>query len=113
MNRDDPPDEPDPPEWYANLEDAIEDEDMPEAIAKIIRKAIDDWADEYNAAHEPEPPDEPLPDHTGCRQCGNPSAGCIYCSTDCAAMNPCPHGNTPGDCDACDHLADLAYDASR
>jgi hypothetical protein len=25
----------------------------------------------------------------------------------------CPHGNTWGDCDPCDYLSDLAYDASR
>lgn len=30
-----------------------------------------------------------------------------------AAANPCVHGNVPGDCDACDHLGDLAFDAAR
>lgn len=25
----------------------------------------------------------------------------------------CPHGNKWGDCDACDHLGDLAFDAMR
>lgn len=25
----------------------------------------------------------------------------------------CPHGKPWGDCDACDHLSDLAYDAAR
>ena len=25
----------------------------------------------------------------------------------------CPHGNAWGDCSACDHAADMAYDAAR
>lgn len=26
---------------------------------------------------------------------------------------PCPHGNTPGECNACDIAGDFAYDAGR
>lgn len=60
----------------------------------------------------PEPPAEVDFEAGGCRECGAPTE-CVYCSEECAAANPCVHGNVPGDCDACDHLGDLAFDAAR
>ncbi len=47
----------------------------------------------------------------GCRECGEPTE-CVYCEK-CADKVRCPHGNRYGDCGACDHAGDLAYDASR
>jgi len=79
----------------------------------------EDCGHEWNEEHPTDPPDCLVEDDDlddiadACRECGQPSGGCVYCSTECAAKNPCPHGNTPGDCDACDHAADLAFDAAR
>lgn len=54
---------------------------------------------------------ESIPDvENTCRTCGKPT-NCIYCSDECTP--DCIHGNRPHNCDACDHLSDLAYDASR
>jgi len=44
----DPPDHPEPPEWYSTLEDILNDMDPPETVAKAIRKAMDDWVEEHN-----------------------------------------------------------------
>ena len=44
----DPPDHPEPPEWYATLEDILNDMDPPPSVAKAIRTAMDDWVDDHN-----------------------------------------------------------------
>jgi len=54
----DPPDEPEPPEWYMTLEDVLE-MDPPESVAIVIRKCIEDWTEEYNRSQNYEPPDDP------------------------------------------------------
>ncbi len=105
---DDPPDEPEPPEWYMMIEEGLDQPDIPDPVAVAIRKVLDDWCKpedypDYSG------PDEELPDNT-CLTCGKPT-DCMYCSDDCAP--DCVHGNRPGECDACDHLGDLAYDAAR
>ena len=48
----DPPDEPEPPEWYSTLEDILNDMDPPETVAKAIRMAMDDWVDDHNRQQE-------------------------------------------------------------
>jgi hypothetical protein len=103
----DPPESPEPPDWYAMIEEALEESNIPESVAEAIRKILDDWC------HQPDYPEDytpPEPQENTCRACGKPT-GCIYCSQECCP--PCVHGNKPGDCDACDHLGDLAYDAWR
>jgi len=50
---------------------------------------------------------DPIP----CRECGEPSQT-IYCDR-CADRARCPHGRPLIDCDDCDRLADLAFDADR
>lgn len=49
-----------------------------------------------------------------CRGCGKPAGGVQYCEkcVGSGAAN-CPHNKKPGECDHCDHMADLAYDAAR
>lgn len=105
---DDPPDYPEPPGWYAMIEEALEESDIPDPVAVSIRKILDDWCkpDDY--------PDygvvlEELYDNS-CHTCGKPT-DCYYCSDECTPN--CVHGNRPGDCDACDRASDLAYDAAR
>jgi hypothetical protein len=44
----DPPDEPEAPDWYMTLEDILNDMDPPQSVARLIRKAMDDWVDEHN-----------------------------------------------------------------
>jgi hypothetical protein len=44
----DPPDHPEPPEWYSTLEDILNDMDPPPSVAKAIRMAMDDWVDDHN-----------------------------------------------------------------
>ena len=46
-----------------------------------------------------------------CRDCGEPSTK-IYCYR-CADRARCPHGRPIIECDDCDRLADLAFDADR
>lgn len=48
----DPPDYPEPPDWYMTLEDAL-GMDPPQAVADAVRAAIDAW----NKAQELEYPD--------------------------------------------------------
>ena len=43
-----PPDHPEPPEWYMTLEDILNEMNPPQSVAQLIRKAIDDWVDEHN-----------------------------------------------------------------
>lgn len=43
----DPPDEPEPPEWYMMLDDVLHNTDLPQGIAEAIKKAMNDWEDEY------------------------------------------------------------------
>ena len=44
----DPPDHPEPPEWYALIREAMEAGPSP-AILEALRKMLDDWAEEQNA----------------------------------------------------------------
>lgn len=104
----DPPDDMEPPEWFMMIEDALNEPRIPETVAEAIRKVLDDWCN-TSPYDDYEPPPDELPDN-GCRTCGKPT-DCIYCSDACAPN--CVHGNRPGDCGACDHAADLAYDAAR
>jgi len=55
----DPPDDQEPPEWYMTLEDVLEQQDPPESVATTIRKAMDDWVEEYNQWKDFEPIDDP------------------------------------------------------
>ena len=75
----DPPEHPEPPEWYALIEEAIAF-DPPPAISTAIRKLIGDWTEEQNRMHaEPDPPDPPdvpdIYDHQAlaCGTCGSAS----------------------------------------
>lgn len=43
-----PPDHPEPPEWYSKLEDILNEMNPPQSVARLIRKAMDDWIDEHN-----------------------------------------------------------------
>jgi hypothetical protein len=59
----DPPDEQEPPEWYMTLEDVLEQQNPPQTVADAIRKALEEWVQEYNAQHDIEPPptnEEPI-----------------------------------------------------
>ena len=103
----DPPDDLEPPDWYAMIEEALEDPHIPEGVSTAIRKTLDDWCQ-----HPPDYPEDYAPhepQENTCRACGKPT-NCVYCSAECCP--PCAHGNT-GDCDACNHLSDLAFDAAR
>ena len=99
---DDPPDEPEHPECC----------DEPMTIdGRVLRcetchrcEQLPDYPDDYDPPCMGE-----MPDNT-CMKCGKPT-DCIYCSDECAP--DCIHGNRPGDCDACDHLGDIAYDTAR
>ena len=52
----DPPDHPEPPEWYALIQEAMEAGPSP-AILEALRKMLDDWDEEQNRMHaEPDPP---------------------------------------------------------
>jgi len=97
----DPPDYPEPPEWYSSLELALEDEDMPETVIAAIRKALAEWVEKYNESqdfeelHEPDYSERDWQNHY-------------------AVANPkCVHGNQHGNCDDCDFASDIAYDAAR
>jgi hypothetical protein len=50
-----PPDEPEPPNWYQELELAMEDETMPQTVKDGIWKLLDDWTQEWNKAQDIEP----------------------------------------------------------
>lgn len=106
----DPPDDLEPPDWYMLLEDALNEPKIPESVATAVRKVLDDWCKASDYPDDYEPPQTSWDDN-GCRTCGKPAHGCIYCSEECAP--PCVHGNRPDHCDACDHLGDIAYDAMR
>lgn len=99
----DPPDYPEPPDCCGDMMDV---DDSGVCICLTCGKRIEP---------EPDPPDPVGMEHAdiphGCRECGAPTE-CIYCEK-CAETVKCPHGNRFGDCDHCDHLADLAYDAAR
>ena len=43
----DPPDYPEPPDWYMTLEDAL-GMDPPQAVADAVRAAIDAWNESQN-----------------------------------------------------------------
>ena len=51
------------------------------------------------------------PDDNRCRGCGEKTPY-VYCDK-CAKDAKCPHGEKLGECNDCDVLADLAYDANR
>jgi hypothetical protein len=85
----DPPDYPEPPEC---CDDAMEVFDDGVCLCSHCGLRIDTCVPDWDPGPEPivELPDDfwDGPEH-------------------------CPHGKLWGDCDACDHLSDLAYDAAR
>jgi hypothetical protein len=99
----DPPETEEPPECCGEIMDASDDGTCKcGECGKVVKPTPDI-----------EPTTEPDYDQTNrCRECDKPTE-CVFCSTECASKQPCAHGNTPGDCDHCDHLADLAFDAAR
>ena len=106
----DPPDTPEPPEWYCMIESALDESDCPEDICVSVRKILDDWCQSYNEERDPDPPSDDYEFQNVCTTCGKPTE-CMFCSEECAP--DCRHGNRPGNCDACDHEGDIAYDAAR
>lgn len=101
----DPPDYPEPPDCCDEYMDA--DESGLVYTCATCGKQIN---------VQPDPPEDIFPEYEmephGCAECGKPT-DCIYCSEECAAKHPCPHGEPAGECDHCAHLADMAYDAMR
>lgn len=94
----DPPDHPEPPEWYMTLEDALEDEHMPKTVKTAVQKVMEDWCNEqneYDPGPEPDFSDADYQNHYAVQ------------------TRKCPHGRDHGHCDACDYAGDLAYDAAR
>ena len=92
----DPPDEPEPPEWYYRLWVYLEEEQPPETVATAIRQAMRAWVDLMNQEYNPGPETlEELPDD-------------FY-----QGPEHCPHGKEWTGCDACDHASDIAYDTAR
>lgn len=57
-----------------------------------------------------EPPDE-TPDEWVCESCGEKYP--CRCELPMNQTDHCPHGRDHGNCDACDHAGDLAYDEAR
>jgi hypothetical protein len=49
----DPPDEPEPPEWYYRLWVYLEEEQPPETIAIAIQQAMRAWVDRMNQLRKP------------------------------------------------------------
>lgn len=92
----DPPDHPEPPEWFMELEAAIEHPNCPANIATAVRCQLDDWCAASNGS-DFDPGPEPV----------------VELPDDFAGPEKCPHGREWTECDACDHLSDLAYDAAR
>ncbi len=86
MNRDDPPDYPEPPECCGDIMDV---DDNGNAFCPECGKVI-----------------EPLPD------IGDPDLEPLPNEPE-ILLSICRHGNQMGDCDACDYEADLAFDAAR
>jgi len=100
----DPPETEEPPECCGEIMEALDDGSCQcETCGKKIEPAPDIEPVDLDDYHSPE---------NQCRECDKPTE-CVFCSTECASKQPCAHGNTPGDCDHCDHLADLAFDAAR
>lgn len=93
----DPPDDQEPPEWYMTLEDVLDQQDPPQSVADAIRKAMEEWVNEYNAQHDI----EPYPTNEESIDFEEPKT------------DECPHGKEWGECAACDHASDLAFDAAR
>ena len=94
----DPPDYPEPPEWYCILEMYLEDETPPKIVEDAIRKAMDEWTQSHNEQRHPDPEPDPvveLPDNFF------------------AGPERCPHNRPWGDCGHCDYLSDIAYDTAR
>lgn len=84
----DPPDYPEPPECCGEMMDVTEDG---ACVCSMCGARIEPAA-EYDPGPEPviELPDDYF-----------------------AGPERCPHGNEWGECDPCDHLGDLAFDAAR
>ena len=84
----DPPECPEPPECCG---DEMEISESGTCLCAHCGHKIEPSA-EYDPGPEPviEPPDDYF-----------------------AGPETCPHGKTWGDCDPCDHLSDIAYDAAR
>jgi len=94
----DPPDYPEPPEWYCLIEQILDEHAIPTCASVAVRKALEEWAESHNQEQ-----DQPEPNYS------EPDWDNHYA----IAPKSCPHGRPPHDCDACDHLGDLAYDAAR
>lgn len=139
----DPPDEPETPEWYADAEMCKECiRDTEKALTDFLLRGhpslnavLDSLCATLNALcttingfanklAELErrmnlgDPDMPLPDDMLAGEAGC----CRNCGRDsqgcvycqaCADAMECPHGNKLGHCDHCDHLSDIAHDAAR
>jgi hypothetical protein len=91
----DPPEEPEPPMCEA-CDDGF-GEYVDETEEGVLFRC-DSCGHEWRVPAEPEPDMPDLDD---------------YCA-DPPEMNPlCPHGKEWGECGACDHEGDIAYDAAR
>ena len=111
----DPPESPEPPMCPEGCGGYADEETMEQKDGKLHCTCDEcgrKWAmdDPYDYPDPPAHLPDPKPEENTCRACGKPT-DCIFCSDKCTP--DCPHGNRPGDCDACDHLGDLAYDAAR
>ena len=93
----DPPDYPEPPEWYMEIEELALDVRVPESVSQALHKALEAWCDEHNADQSPDP------------DCSEPEWENHYA----VPTGKCSHGNPHTACDACDHLGDIAYDTAR
>ena len=104
----DPPDYPEAPECCDEMMEVLDDGTCKcNKCGKV--NCID--CDPEPIFEEADPESYLLDFNELCQTCGKASSNAIYC---CAACSPqCVHGNTSGDCGACDHAADLAYDAAR
>jgi len=94
----DPPDYPEPPEWYCEIESILDEQPVPKDVATVIRTALEDWCNWCNEQRHPDPEPDPvveLPDDYF------------------PGPDKCPHEKPWGDCDACNYASDIAYDAAR
>jgi hypothetical protein len=93
----DPPEEPEPPSCpFSGCEGSGEfDRDTPTHYVFICDECGRDWTIDH--------PDDPAPLED------------VDYDPDYEPEGPelCPHGNAWGDCSACDHLGDIAYDTYR
>ncbi len=54
-----PPDHPEPPEWYMTIEDAALDQDVPQEVGTAILKILESWCEQCNQDSAIEPTPEP------------------------------------------------------